>query len=77
MAITVEAVYENGTLKLAQPLPLKEQERVRVTVETQASPITSAVNRVRATAGLIGWAGDPEVFRQIAEDDAFGIMESP
>jgi predicted DNA-binding antitoxin AbrB/MazE fold protein len=77
MAITVEAVYENGTLKLTQPLPFKEQERVRVTVETQASPIASAVDRVRATAGLIGWTGDPEVFRQIAEDDAFGILESP
>jgi len=42
MAITVEAVYENGTLKLTQPLPLKEQERVRVTVETQTSPILEA-----------------------------------
>ncbi len=28
-----EAVYENGTLKLAEPLPLAEQARVYVTVE--------------------------------------------
>jgi predicted DNA-binding antitoxin AbrB/MazE fold protein len=77
MSITVEAVYENGTLKLRHPLPFKEQERVRVTVETQADPTDTAVNRVRATAGLIAWTGDAEVFRQIAEDDAFGILESP
>ena len=34
MTITVEAIYENGTLKLSQPLPLKDQERVHVTVQT-------------------------------------------
>ncbi|MBI2058860.1 MAG: antitoxin family protein [Nitrospirae bacterium] len=28
-----EAVYENGTLKLAEPLPFAEQARVYVTVE--------------------------------------------
>src|SRR6266849_1992385 len=33
MPITIEAVYENGILKPAQPLPLKEHEKVRVTVE--------------------------------------------
>ena len=33
MAITVEAVYANGVLKPSQPLPLKEHEKVRVTVE--------------------------------------------
>ena len=36
MSITAEAVYENGTLKLKQPLPFaeQEQEHVRVTVES-------------------------------------------
>ncbi|MBI2889431.1 MAG: antitoxin family protein [Nitrospirae bacterium] len=29
----MEAVYENGTLKLAEPLPLAEHARVYVTVE--------------------------------------------
>ena len=32
MAITVDAVYEDGVLKPAEPLPLKEHEAVRVTV---------------------------------------------
>ena len=47
MAITVEAVYENGVLKPAKPLPLQEHEKVQVTVKR-------AVSRVRQTAGLIG-----------------------
>jgi predicted DNA-binding antitoxin AbrB/MazE fold protein len=37
MALTVEAVYENGVLKPAQPLPLKEHERVQVTVQVKQS----------------------------------------
>ena len=34
MSHVVEATYENGVLKLQQPLPLKDQEKVRVTVES-------------------------------------------
>ena len=44
MTLTVEAVYENGVLKPIQPLPLKEHERVQVTIQ----PTTS---RARLTAG--------------------------
>jgi predicted DNA-binding antitoxin AbrB/MazE fold protein len=39
MAITIEAVYENGVLRLSGPLPFKEHERVRVTVESALSPL--------------------------------------
>ena len=53
MAMTIEAVYENGVLKPSQPLPLYEHEKVQVTV-------TRAVSRVRQTAGLIGWTGSQE-----------------
>ena len=35
MTLTVEAIYENGVLKPAQPLPLKEHETVRITIESQ------------------------------------------
>jgi len=38
MTITVEAVYENGVLKPAQPLPLDELQTVQVTVETEKLP---------------------------------------
>jgi predicted DNA-binding antitoxin AbrB/MazE fold protein len=53
MAFTIEAVYENGVLKPAQPLPLQEQEKVEVTIKR-------AISRVRQTAGLIGWTGSQE-----------------
>ncbi len=53
MTLTIEAIYENGVLKPAQPLPLKEREKVRITVEP-------AVTHVRRSAGLIGWTGSQE-----------------
>jgi predicted DNA-binding antitoxin AbrB/MazE fold protein len=70
MSITVEATYENGVLKLEQPLPLKEHEKVSVTIRT-------SISLARQTAGMLHWTGDPEVLRRIAEDDEFGILESP
>jgi predicted DNA-binding antitoxin AbrB/MazE fold protein len=42
MAITVEAVYENGVLRPAEPLPWKDGERVRVAVSSLDSPILKA-----------------------------------
>lgn len=69
MPIIVEATYEGGVLKPAWPLPLKEHEKVQITID-------SAASWVQATAGLLGWTGDQEVFRQVAEDDEFGILEA-
>jgi predicted DNA-binding antitoxin AbrB/MazE fold protein len=70
MPITVEAVYENGILKLSQPLPLKEHEKVRVTIEPE-------LTWAERTAGMLKWSGDPDVLRRVVEDDEFGILESP
>jgi predicted DNA-binding antitoxin AbrB/MazE fold protein len=70
MVLTIEATYENGVLKPAQPLPLKEHETVRITVEP-------GLTWAERTAGMLHWTGDPEVLRRIAEDDEFGILESP
>jgi predicted DNA-binding antitoxin AbrB/MazE fold protein len=36
MTTTVEAIYENGTLKLSSPLPLEEKAHVVVTIQTKA-----------------------------------------
>jgi len=66
---TVEAIYENGILKLAKPLPLKEQEKVHVTIESERS-------WADRTAGMLKWIGDPEILQRLAEDDEFGIMEA-
>ena len=70
MTLTVEATYENGALKPDQPLPLKEHEKVRVTIQTQPSV-------ARETAGLIPWTGDWETLERMACDPEFGILESP
>lgn len=69
MSLTIEAVYENGVLKPAEPLPLREGEKVRIAI--------SGISVAEATAGMLKWTGDPETLRRIAEDDEFGILESP
>ena len=37
MSTTLEAVYEDGMLRLAQPLPLANRSRVTVTVQATAT----------------------------------------
>jgi predicted DNA-binding antitoxin AbrB/MazE fold protein len=69
MAISVEAVYENGMLRPTQPLPLKEHERVRITVEAGDSPLLRA-------HGIMGWAGDAATLEQIALDPEY-LAEEP
>ena len=70
MTITVEAVYENGVLKPCQPLPLKEHETVKVTVETKTT-------WVEETAGIIGWQGSHEELQYFALDPELDLEESP
>lgn len=61
MAIIVDAIYENGVLKLLQPLPLREHERVNVIIKP-------ATNWVQETAGLLNWTGSPELAERFASD---------
>ncbi len=61
MTITIEATYENGVLKPTGPLPLKEAQKVRVTVETQTADILQAY-------GIMGWTGDAETIEHFALD---------
>ena len=70
MAFTIEAIYENGVLRPTQPLPLQEHEKVRLIIELE-------LTWAERTAGMLSWTGDPEVLRRLAEDDEFGILESP
>ena len=50
MAITVEAVYENGVLRPSEPLPWKEGERVSIAVSSLDSPLLKAY-------GIMGFKG--------------------
>jgi predicted DNA-binding antitoxin AbrB/MazE fold protein len=70
MSLEIEATYENGVLKPDKPLPLQENERVKITVQQTQST-------AELTYGLIGWTGDPEVVCRLALDPEFGILESP
>ncbi len=58
MPLTVEAIYENGVLKPVQPLPLKEHEKVTITV-------APAMSIARQTAGMVPWTGDAETFDRV------------
>ena len=53
MTFTVEAVYENGVLKPAQPLPLKEHEKVRITVAASSTNRPADLTRLMAHAGAV------------------------
>ena len=70
MAMSVEAIYENGTLRLAQPLPLKEHEKVRITVH-------SSMTRARQTAGLLQWTGDRATLERFIMDPELDPLEGP
>lgn len=61
MMITIEATYENGTLKLDHPLPLGEHARVRITVHPEKT-------LTEQTAGLMGWTGPVELAEYFAMD---------
>jgi len=70
MTITVEATYEDGSLKLSQPLPLQQHEKVQVTVQSKRSV-------AEESAGLLKWTGDAETLERLACDPEFSILESP
>jgi predicted DNA-binding antitoxin AbrB/MazE fold protein len=80
MAIVVEATYEDGVLKPAEPLPLEEHQQVRVLVYPAggqaAMPSDDAESLVRRSYGLLGWTGDLETLRRLAEDPEFDPQES-
>ena len=56
-SIVVDATYEDGVLKLRQPLPLREHEMVRITVESHdecvvdAEPCRGDDERARSSLG--------------------------
>ncbi len=69
MTITIDAIYENGTLKLSQAVPFKENEKVRITIESHST-------WTDRTAGMIQWTGDVETLERIAIDPEFDPQES-
>jgi predicted DNA-binding antitoxin AbrB/MazE fold protein len=73
MALTIEAIYENGVLKPVRPLPfVQEGAHMWLTLHVAAEQ-----DRVTKAYGLLGWTGDAETVRRVALDPDFDILESP
>ncbi len=70
MAIVVEATYEDGVLKPAEPLPLAEHQKVQITIGTGKSPILQAY-------GIMGWTGSAELADHFARDPGLDPLEGP
>ena len=58
MAMTVEAIYENGVLKPSEPLPWKDGARVSIVISSLDSPILKAYGIM----GFKGTAAEAEYF---------------
>lgn len=70
MTIVFEAVYENGVLKPIQPLPLKEHEKVRLTIQPDTT-------WVKATRGICGWKAGHEEAERFASDPELDFPPGP
>ncbi len=70
MNLTVEATYENGVLRPAQPLPLREQEQVRIIIQSESS-------WAERSAGLLRWTGDVETLDRFIMDPELDPQEGP
>jgi predicted DNA-binding antitoxin AbrB/MazE fold protein len=68
MSITIEATYEGGVLIPVSPLPFKEHEKVRLTVEPKLS-------LARRTAGMLAWSGDAATFDRILNESIDSFQE--
>jgi predicted DNA-binding antitoxin AbrB/MazE fold protein len=53
--LELAAVYERGTLKLPQELPLQERQRVTITIHMTDGPVKRLV-------GLVPWKGNLQEF---------------
>lgn len=78
--LSIQAIYENGVLKPDRPLPLNERQHVSLSIELAGAnepSVDAAVDRVWASAGMLGWTGDAETAERLAMDPEFGVEESP
>ena len=70
MAPEIEAVYEDGVLKLPQALPLEQGATVRITIHAPGR--LGVVKHVR-----VPWTGSQEDLERLAMGRECGLEESP
>lgn len=66
MSLEIDAVYENGFLKLPRQLPLTEGATVRITIHTPGR--SGVVKHVRTP-----WTGSREDLERLALDPELGL----
>ncbi|HMF11817.1 MAG TPA: antitoxin family protein [Gemmataceae bacterium] len=69
MSIVVDAVYENGVLKLSEPLPFNEHAPVRVTVEPAATGLAASSRRPTDLAQILAHAGAVDLGKPTGADN--------
>ena len=77
MSITVEATYENGVLKPAQPLPFNEHQKVEVIVRVTEPKANETDIIVQRSYGLIGWTGTSEDLEYLINEIENDPLEGP
>jgi predicted DNA-binding antitoxin AbrB/MazE fold protein len=70
MALEIEAIYENGILKLPRPLPLEDGLTVKITIHPPRKGVKKGY-------GLISWQGSHEELERLATDPEFHPEEGP
>jgi predicted DNA-binding antitoxin AbrB/MazE fold protein len=70
MAVTIEAIYEDGVLKPTQPLPFPEHEKVQVTVSLLGGKLHEAY-------GIMGFRGTAEEADYFAADPELDYPPPP
>jgi predicted DNA-binding antitoxin AbrB/MazE fold protein len=68
--LELEAVYENGTLKLPRPLPLTEGQKVTITIHPPGGVVARSYGLLQSTLRA-------EDMERVALSPEFGILESP
>lgn len=68
MTRTVEAIYENGVLKLPAPLPLPDKSAVTVTIQARtADPEREAWLSVSEEKLALAWSEADDVFNELLQ----------
>jgi predicted DNA-binding antitoxin AbrB/MazE fold protein len=69
MTIDVDAVYENGVLRLKEPVDLPENAEVHVTIETAATARTPLGRQLRELRSRIVRSGVPTLSWEEIEEE--------
>jgi predicted DNA-binding antitoxin AbrB/MazE fold protein len=68
--LEIDAIYENGMLKLPRLMPLTEGQKVTITIHPAAGIAKQSYGLLQSKIGV-------DEMERIAMDPDFGILESP